>query len=244
MAQAVSSETKPAAVIAPGKLRGSSNLVLHTRQAQQLYHGRKADPDKKKPEIIGLRRFSAHLSNIWSAMIKRDPFAWWWAYKIEQRLQKAENLIGDFITEFEGYLKNDHENLSHEESHSIEPVHIELIFSSPYSFRCAKLLADYDKLVRLVLTAHHVFAVDNQVVQKTLTLGGRYMRGAMESARGYYFRDVTFDDVVANNEKARAATEIMGEVPTDILDGKVKPSNTPNPMDSENSAFFGRKVTG
>ena len=79
--------TERGLVDTPGALRSEVWLTLQTRQAQQVFTGRKATTEK--PYILGLTRFGAILSQLQVCVDADDPYADWWLIKVEEALRQA-----------------------------------------------------------------------------------------------------------------------------------------------------------
>ena len=213
----------------PGRLRGKSTLVLETRHAQMIFEGRKSNLKKGKAEIVGLKKFASLLKSIWQAASNDDPYADWWLFKIEKTLSVASSDVEGQIKKFKGMLSQE-QNLQHEVSHSIEPIHLELRFSIPYAYQGAKLLMMHDELVRTLLTANHVGVLDNEMAQRALHHSGRRLRGVFQSVTGYRFTGLNREEVQSANAKAIKAMNDMGAVPEKIMDKTLRASFMPESL--------------
>ena len=99
------------------------------------------------------------------------------------------------------------------------PFACRLQFRNPFAYSAARILADFDTLVRAVLTARHIGLMDRREAERCLVLGTRALRRAMGTALGYKYEGVKRQDIREGNAKAQRARERMGEVPAEVLDG-------------------------
>lgn len=124
----------------PGALRSHTSLAIQTRQAQRLVYGRRADGGK--PAIIGLLRFATMLRPIWDSAAADDPWADWCLVQIERDLLEARETLDALQAQVARQLQSV-PALDVAVAQSVEPVKVELTFTSPYAFMGAYLLADY-----------------------------------------------------------------------------------------------------
>ncbi len=206
----------PTTVDVPGALRSEVWLTLQTRHAQQVFSGRKATPEK--PYIIGLTRFGAILSQLQVCVYADDPYADWWLMKVEEALQQAAQEVKVLRQAVEQQLKST-PGLEVKIAESLHAIRVPLKFSNPFAYSAARILADFDTLVRVVLTARHIGLMDRREAERCLVLGTRALRRAMGTALGYKYEGVKRQDIREGNAKAQKACERMGEVPPEILDG-------------------------
>jgi len=208
----------------PGALRSQAVMEIQTRQAQRLVYGRMAAEGKH--EIVGLLRFAAMLRPIWSGSMADDPYADWWLVKIERELTQAREQLKHMENTVEQHLAGA-PAVNVVVAQSLSPAKLELNFSNPYAFHGAYLLADYDALVRAVLTARHVGLMDSRTSEKLLAEGGRYLRAAYETGRGYRYMGIKRVDLVQGTAKARKAVETLGELPQPVISGKLRSTYAP-----------------
>ena len=206
----------------PGPLRGTSQLILETRKGQMIFEGRRPDPDRKKPAIIGLKIFASYLRIVWDAAGNNDPYADWWLLKVEREIEAKELWIKNKYREYKKIL-GQLSNLSHEVAHSISPIKRELKFSIPYSYRGAMLLTKHDELVIIIMTANHVGLVESRRAHHDIEHSAKAARTAFQAVTGYRYTGVTRDDIYANNKRAKKALELMGPCPPKILDDEIFP---------------------
>ena len=200
----------------PGALRGQVWLTVQTRQAQRLIHGRNGKADK--PAIIGLVGFADRLRVIWQAARNDDPYADWWLVKVHEALERVRDLVKNEQAVLDAQI----EQLIALEvavAESMKPYRIALQFANPYAYRGAQLIAEYDRFVRTLLTAHHVGALTGAAMEGLLNACARKIRGAFAVPQGYHFLNVDRAALQQGTANASRARQLMGEVPEDVLNG-------------------------
>jgi len=201
----------------PGSLRGQVWLTIQTRQAQQFIRGRKGTADK--PAIIGLTGFADRLRVIWLAARNDDPYADWWLIKIHKAIDSSSTYIRDWQSELDSQL-DQVTGLEVTIAGSQKPCRVPLQFANPYAYQAARLLSEYDTLVRTVLTARHIGLQNNEVSEGLLRLCGRKIRSTFVIPQGYRFLQIDRTTLSQGGEKSINARKAMGEVPKDILSGE------------------------
>ncbi|MGH8656310.1 MAG: PFL_4669 family integrating conjugative element protein, partial [Gammaproteobacteria bacterium] len=177
-------ELPPPADTVPGALRSEVWLTLQTRHAQQVFSGRR--PSAEKHYIIGLTRFGAILSQIQICVYADDPYADWWLVKVEEALQQASHEVTVLRQAVEQRL-SDTPGMEVKIAESLHPVRVRLHFRNPFAYAAARILADFDVLVRGVLTARHIGLMDRREAERCIVLGGRALRRAMGTALSYKY---------------------------------------------------------
>lgn len=203
----------------PGALRGQVWLTVQTRQAQRLIRGRNGNADK--PAIIGLVGFADRLRVIWQAARNDDPYADWWLVKVHEALERVRDLVKNEQAALDAQL----EQLTALEvavAESMKPFRIALQFANPYAYRGAQLIAEYDRFVRTLLTAHHVGVLTGAAMEGLLNTCARKIRGAFAVPQGYHFLNVDRAALEQGTANASRARQVMGEVPEDVLNGALQ----------------------
>ena len=198
----------------PGVLRGAARLTVHTHQALRLVKGRAGTT--KKPAIIGLLGFARLLRPIWEGVRAGDPYADCWILKVQEALDRAEHVLLDEYRELDRCVTQI-STIHIEPAASVKPFSMRLQFTNPYAFRGARLLANYDALVRGIRTAAHMGLLTRVEAERALQRPGRCLRRAFTSPIGYHRLGITRTDVEMQTTKALRACELMGTVPEDIL---------------------------
>lgn len=223
-----------------GRLQASSTLKLETLQSRLLFNGRRENG--RKDRIIGLRGFGSLLTAVWHGAEKDCPWAWQKLLQVQETLDRQKSLIAE-LTQIAESALGTAPGLSHAEAHSIEPLEVEIRFSTPYSYIGAGLLSEYDRLVRLAMQAQHVGRLADNEAFKLINKGGRAVRGAFESAFGYKYSGLTTKDLLQSNAKAKEAILKRGEVPDNVVKGLKRPDFTPRPVAAFSPRYFHYGVT-
>jgi len=200
----------------PGALRGQVWLTVQTRQAQRLISGRIGTAEK--PAIIGLVGFADRLRVIWQAARSDDPYADWWLIKVHEGLERVRELVRTEQTVLDAKI----EQLTAFEvavAQSMKPYRVALQFANPYAYRGAQLIAEYDRFVRTLLTAHHVGILNSPAMESSLNATARRIRGVFAISQSYHFLGIDRTSLSQGTANAVRAREVMGEIPGDILDG-------------------------
>jgi integrating conjugative element protein (TIGR03761 family) len=208
----------------PGKLRGSYSIILHTRQAQRLFLGRRKTDDK--PAIIGLTAFSSMISKIWEAAAQDDPYADWFLLKAEQAIEEAQAQIKARQHEVDVRLKS-RERVHIEVAASLEPVEMPLGFPTPFGYMGAYLIEDYDQLVLSLLTAVHVALMPRDAAMAALSHTGRIIRRTFLTPTQYKHLAITRKDLEMMTQRGAEAVKAMGELSKEVLEGTLRSRYAP-----------------
>ena len=220
----------------PGPMRTQGEIVLHTRAAHRLFYGRRRDDKANIKPIIGLVRFSTNVNGIVECAANDDPWADAVLLKIEDRFTAANTLVKENIDVLEQLLDG-MEGLSICLNESVKPVTLPVEFKTVYGFMGARLLGQYDKLVRLGLVARHVGLVFADDWGRLVGTPGRNIREVFWLSATYRYTGVTRNDVAANNEVARRAVAKYGKLPQDVLEGTRRAKHAPNIRSTGKSAL-------
>ncbi len=219
-----------------GVLRGQAWLTVQTHQAQQLIRGRNGTGDK--PAIIGLIGYADRLRVIWQAARDNDPYADWWLIKVHEALEQARKLLSRYQEELDTQLAQ----MSAMEvtvAESLRPYRMRLQFANPYAYQGAQLIAEYDTLVRTVLTCRHIGRLDDESAQVVIHLCARKIRGTFVVPQGYRLLGIDRKCLQRSSGKDPRASSLMGELPEDVLSGELRaplvPRKAPFPKETHRS---------
>lgn len=201
----------------PGFLRTRGELVIHTRSAHRLFYGRRKDDKKGMKPIVGLVRFALNMSAVSDLAAADDPYADVVLIRVEQKLDECKELIVSYVTELESLL-SDMDGISINYYESMEPIKVPLEFKTTYGFLAARILSQYDKLVRLAQSAMHVGMFFQEDWARVVRKSGSMIRHVFLLSSSYRFTGVKRDDIAANNAVARRAIDKYGELPQAILE--------------------------
>ncbi len=212
--------------INPGSLHSDNSFILlHTRHAMVLFDGRRGS--ENKAEIYGVPRFSGSAGQIYNAAKADDPWADWWLVKIDEQIDRARSKLKEYRNELD-LLYPASKNINITTPESIKPVGKPLEFGTPsYPYRLAYLIVDYDELCTMIRGLVHHGLLPKAKSERYMHLAGKPIRAALQSASGYRFQGVTRNDYLAKNPKAQKALTLMGEVPQDVLELKIRSDFAP-----------------
>jgi integrating conjugative element protein (TIGR03761 family) len=206
----------------PGALRHEVRIRLHTRQAQALIEGRTFESGQRP--IIGLQGFGRYITQIWRSAQYDDPYADWALLRIEEELARAHKLIRPKTLEIARVLES-MPAVEIELAASVDPIQVPVMFANTYGFLGAYLLADYDELVRTLLTARRVGLMDRDQAWRVLLAAGRAVRRTFNLPvtawryTGVTRANVQAHDALAQRVEAVYAAAKMIAPPAEVLQG-------------------------
>jgi|GEM_PF-1689808 len=190
----------------PGVMQMSVTVKLHSRLAINLFRGRKGEPEKNIRPIIGLARFARQVLLVWSAASLDDPFADQVLLDIEQAYHLAKATL-DSKTEAMQRLLDGLDYFDITIQASVSPVSLVLNFASPWSFRGMSLLSQFDKLVRIALTARHLGIFTDDDWEAVVHESQRAIRHMFVEADGWVATGVSRIDIRTNSKLAQRAKQ-------------------------------------
>ena len=208
----------------PGALRGHVRLTVQTLHAQRLIWGRPAQPGV--PVIIGLVGYADRLRLIWQGVAADDPYADWFLLRVETSLEQVRGLIK---AERAAIPVCDGDAIEIELAASTRPARIELRFATPYAYRAAYLLGQFDAHARRLLTARHVGLVAPDAVADSLRRCAHAIRGSFAIAQPYRSFGIDRPGYREGSPAVEKARARLGEVPTDVLEGRTVAAVRPRP---------------
>lgn len=219
--------------MSPGAMQMSAVVKFHSTQSINLFRGRKGDPAKGVRPIIGLARFARQVSLVWSAASIDDPYA-------DQVLLDIENAYETAKAALESREKNMRDLLDGMEDFevtlqaSVDPVEITLQFYSPWGFRGAMLLKQFDKLVRMALTARHIGIFTESDWLSIVRDSARALRHMFNEVDGWVSTGVKREDIRNNTAVAKRAANRYSElkkgflvVDQEVIDGLYRAKLSP-----------------
>jgi len=201
----------------PGALSGQVWLTIQTSQAQQLIRGRNGSPDK--PAIIGLIGFADRMRLIWQAARNDDPYADWWLIKVHDAIEMNVDYVRNWQREMRNLL-GQMTAMDITIAESSRPYRVPLQFANPYAYQAALLLSEYDALVRMVLTVHHVGLLESEGRNGLIKSCARKIRALFVVPQSYRFLKIDREAVHKATGRSHEARQAMGELPDDILSGE------------------------
>lgn len=210
----------------PGALRSETYLVLQTRHSQRLVEGRGGEDGKQR--IVGLIQFAALSRSVWNGALADDPYAHWWLLQMHDAIEQSRSELKSLHRHVQSLLQG-MPGVTVTIAQSVDPVRIPLTFTNPYGFRGAYLLAHLDELVCAILTARHVALIDRDTNERLLEDAGRQVRRAFNAVLRYRFLGINADDIRLMTARGKEAESLMGAVPADVLEGRLRAPHAPDP---------------
>ena len=208
----------------PGALHGQAWLTVQTYQAQQLIKGRNKTADK--PAIIGLVGFADRLRVIWQAARDDDPFADWWLIKIHEALEQTRLYISKRQTELDLLLQQT-QGMEVSVATSKRPYRLQLQFANPYAYQGAQMIAEFDQLVRTLLTCRHTGQLNDEPATASISHSARRVRASFSVSQGYRSFGLDRKKLQQAGEFDQRVSRFMRDIPEDVLSGEQRAPITP-----------------
>lgn len=197
-------------------LQSEIYLTLQTRHAQALVRGRNVPG---KPLIVGLVGFADRLRLIWTGAKQNDPYADWWLIKIEDAINATSNSLQNSHTEVSTKL-NEIQAIRIAPAASKDPFRFELRFATPYAFRAASTLAQFDALTRDALTARHTGLITGEESQDLIFRFSHKIRSILNLPFSYRYLSIDRARPDSWKDVQSKAQRLMGVLPEDVRSGK------------------------
>ncbi|WP_028491663.1 AcaB family transcriptional regulator [Thioalkalivibrio sp. ALE19] len=195
-------------------------LPIHTRIGRSLVEGRPPyvdDDGNQRPPIIGLFMHESMARPVWDQALADDPWAAWYLQLFRKELERARNSLE---TSF-NYMREHLQELGFDIQTFPMPVDVkeyEVKVRTPTAVASASLIDDIDLYASACL-----FLRDQQMMswdtfaQERRTIS-RIGRRVMATFASYRDCQVTRENVRGNDIAAQDATQVMGELPREILE--------------------------
>lgn len=198
----------------------SITLVLHSALAILMVRGRQAT--KTESPSLGLTGFNRDLIPVWKGVIANDPYADWWLVQVEEQLEMTSRRIAEataqlrrVIDEFASSSDRPFKVLG---SQSPKPVAVEFAFTTPYSFRAAGILQDFDAFLLQTLTARNFSLLTEKQRRQQQHDEARSLRTLFHLPSRYKSTGTTRKNL--GSAQAKDARQAMGDVPEEVLCGE------------------------
>ena len=198
----------------PGRLKGKATIILQTRAGQSYFKGKLG----KSPGVI---QFSRSMVAIRNAASLDDPYADKIQLSVEKAFNATKKELLRRIFQYTKLLKLD-EGIEVSLAASVKPLRIPLDFPTPYGFQAALLMCDYDRFARFVVTAKFMGLTLEKEAHILLRETGDLVRRIFKIPQRWHFTGVTRKDVIENNEVAKRAIALMGEINARILKSEIR----------------------
>jgi integrating conjugative element protein (TIGR03761 family) len=228
----------------------TDTVVVHTKEAFQLFIGRAADPDSNQAKIVSFKKIGAALRLLWNLSSNNNPYADWALIDLAHRRDALQGELESAVKTLEGELEKlkKRRGIKFSIAENPTPQELPIRFKSPYGYALVSTLAEMDYLVRVVRTM--VFKA-----QLTGELADQIIKDHMRKFRGHFNEIKSFEKylgdpdlmLLTRNDFLPAADDVarkrvakcistFGEVPRNVFNMDVKPpfkSNRSNVSDAE-----------
>ncbi len=199
--------------IQPGGLQGTATLVIQTRQAQRLLKGRPGR--RRQAGIPGLYPFSARMGAIWMAARRDDPYADWYLAQVSERIEQTRIELDRLRQPLEARLQNV-TGIEVDIARSTSPLRVPLHFGTPYGYKGAYLISDFDQLVCAVLTTRHVGLLAEENGRPLIARGSRLIRRVFTIPLNWKPLAGIRDDVPQDSPGTQSAPIPMSDLPASV----------------------------
>ncbi|PSV27632.1 PFL_4669 family integrating conjugative element protein [Photobacterium sp. GB-72] len=215
-----------------GGIRGSSKIMLHTRNAILLYTGKKLD----KGHSYGLNNVTFHLNTMFTGSKKNCPYSDYYLLHIEETLLLLNASINEMTEIFKEKINTELPSGFSTEIGSVEtPFITNIDGQNPFLFKLSFFLISYDDFVRKANTLAHIGLITPSYKKEIIEQQTKPFRSLMHFIRTYNPSGCTRDDFAANNQRVIKAKEIYPniELPEDILSGERRSEYAPTIIKDE-----------
>ncbi|EFS2651767.1 TIGR03761 family integrating conjugative element protein [Salmonella enterica] len=221
-----------------GALRSAMNVSLNTHYAIRLWEGRypeyrnkkggrKKETSRHRSLIFSMPGFIQKAGRINQDSANDNPWA-------DSKMLELENLINAAIGKMQEELDGLKKMMSMVPAQvtisditSISPLNIGVFSRTPVGYRCVWLLVGFDQLAMQAFQAAHYGCISRRELNSCLGRGGYLVRQIYGAAQKYRYLPVTREDIAVNNDKAREAIKLFGNVDPDVLFGNKRSSWSP-----------------
>jgi len=220
----------------PGPLRNSSSAEFNTKEAVALFYGRKKT--EKLNAIIGLNIFATKIKDINNAAHNDDPYADYFLLNIDSALKGAARRLSEWQNTFTK-LSND-SLITINQGSSVNPMTLEVSFSSTYANIAFSLLKQSDNLMLTIYALKHIGLINRVVCNQEINKVNKLMRKTFLSADGYKYFSINRKDVkqkTARYIQAHVAMKFTENLPQEIMDKSLRAEHAPNIILDPNEVF-------
>lgn len=209
-------------MVSVGHWQNTSVLAIHSPQAVSLVKGHRGRITQKATHhrVWGLKSYSVLVTQVYQRAKADDPYAEITLLEIERRLAKAQAVISRCHRQLDQQLQQQLPGIRIRLSASKQPLQIPLNFSTPHANFGARLIGDYDLILRKIKTCRALGLLNGQQGYRYLKQVRRVVRGVFSTPVQYKNMSVTRTDVLQQTAAGKAAMDKLGEVDQDILSRK------------------------
>lgn len=202
-----------------GKWQHSSILTIHTAQAESLVKGQRLIQalNAKAHRIFGLKAYSVLVENVYRRAKADDPYAEQHLMEVERRIDNALTVFQKKHVQLDRHLEQHLPGITVKLSESQKPLVISLNFSTPHANFGARLVGEYDLLVRKVESCSRLGLLNSRQRSHFLQKTRRVIRGVFSTPVQYKNMAITREDIVRETPSGKAAVLALGRPDDDIL---------------------------
>ncbi len=191
----------------------SFQLILHTKIAELLLDG------DWRFGRMGLTQFASLMTTLWKAAKEDDPYAELFLLKTHEAIQITKEKLKTYETQLQQQMT---------ELRGIElnlfsittPNKYPLYFATPFSYMAAMLIEQVDYVNRQLLTLARIGLVPkDQLSVRDLM---REIKTLFQLPMQWKYTGVSRKDMLENNQKAKQAIALLGEIPAAVLNQEIE----------------------
>jgi len=234
-------------------------LVLHTKEAFQLFTGRANDPDQANASrIISFKKVGAAYRQLWNLSSNNNPYADWALLNLSSSRDSLHESIVESTKTLEATLEKmaQQRGLRFSVSKSATPQPVPIRFKSPYGYQLVETLAEFDYVVRVIRTMVFKGRLTTPAADQLIRLHMRQFRAHFNEVKKFekYLTDAELVLLTRNDflpmaddvARARVAkcVDLFGAVPRSVFEMKEVPQFKSHRSDvTEAELALLRKVT-
>ena len=197
----------------PGRLSGSMPFEIHTADAEFLFSGH------VEKDSISVLQFGAQMTKIWDAAEQDDPYADWYLLKVYDAIHSCREALNESILSYQQALQASYgsEHFKPTAFVSQSPVTKQLWFRTQYGYLSANIIADYDTLMRLSLTAFRLGVLLDHNHEQLKNIWIKKILKVFKLPFQYESLGLSRQTMTEDLELLKKSEEKMGILPHEIL---------------------------
>lgn len=202
-----------------GKWQHSTELAIHTAQAEALVKGRRLirSSNTRSHRVFGLKAYSVLVEHVYRCAKADDPYAEHYLIEVERRIDNALKMIAKKQCLLDRLLEQHLPGIIVKLCKSQKPLLMPLNFSTPHANFGARLVGEYDLLVRKVETCSRLGLLNSRQRSHYLQKTRRAIRGVFSTPVQYKNAGVTREDIIHVTPRGIAALDALGGLDDKIL---------------------------
>ncbi len=193
----------------PVEQKKQATLVLKTGLGRNTYRG---IPKGR----FGMKKFGFLVRKIWEASSKDDPYADLFLMRIYDLTVKVRNKLRAISAEHEGLLKQ-HPGMLLDVCLTEKPYTVPLYYGTPYAFIAAHMVADFDRVVQVMVAVRHFGLLESRFVTQKISDARSLVYQVLAMPFRWHETGITRQDIFLNKPLAEEAKKRMGNLPEPVL---------------------------